>query len=54
MDGAVSDFITEEVFAYFADEISIDKRIECIQNRASIQISEQLQFFCKILTESYV
>ncbi len=47
MDGAVSDFIMEEVFVYFADEISIDERIERIQDRASIKISEQLQFFVR-------
>lgn len=41
MDDAVSEFILEEIFAYFAGEISIDECIDRIQNRASIWISEK-------------
>lgn len=40
MDDAVSEFISEEIFAYFAGEISIDECIDRIQNRSSIWISE--------------
>ena len=36
----ISDIVEDEVFAYFADEISIDECISRIQNRVSILISE--------------
>ena len=36
----ISNIVEDEVFAYFADEISIDECIDHIQNRSSIWISE--------------
>lgn len=40
-DSALSLIVREEVFRYFADEITLDECIELIQNRAAIWVSEQ-------------
>ena len=40
-DYALCEIVNDEVFSYFADEITLDECIDLIQNRASLWVSEQ-------------
>lgn len=40
-DFALWQIVSDEVFSYFADEITLDECIDLIQNRASLWVSEQ-------------